>query len=291
MKLKDKRMKITAETLNNIKILKLYSWENGFKNKINKAREEELINREKNYGIENLNSMIQWSGPIFTSLISIGLYQYFNEKFKIEDIFTILNLFNKIQGPLKYLPNLVNHFYETVISTERIEKFLKQEEINPDNIIKDYSDNKIKIKIENGNYSWGIPQGDDEKDDKNDKEKISKKKVKNNNKKFGKIYQEIELVEKIYIPEENDSNKKKKKKKKNKEDSYIELGKNETIEDNENIEDDDDDNTISIVNNTLVPVLKDINLVINKGEFVCIIGEVGSGKSSLIQSFLNCLIP
>ena len=101
MKFKDKRMKITSETFNNIKILKLYSWENGFKNKINKAREEELFNREKNYGIENLNSMIQWSGPIFTSLASIGLYQYFNEKFKIEDIFTILNLFNKIQGPLK----------------------------------------------------------------------------------------------------------------------------------------------------------------------------------------------
>ena len=292
MKFKDKRMKITSETFNNIKILKLYSWENGFKAKINKAREEELINRQKNYGIENLNSMIQWSGPIFTSLISIGLYQYFNEKFKIEDIFTILNLFNKIQGPLKYLPNLVNHFYETVISTERIEKFLKQEEINPNNIIKDYSDKKIKIKIENGSYSWGMPQGDDEKDDKNDKEKISKKNVKNS-KKFDKIYQEIELVEKIYIPEENDSNKKKKKKmkNKNKDDKYIELGKNETIDDNGNTEDDDDDNTISIVNNTLVPVLKDINFVVNKGEFVCIIGEVGSGKSSLLQSFLNCLIP
>ena len=40
MKFKDKRMKITSETFNNIKILKLYSWENEFKNKINKARKE-----------------------------------------------------------------------------------------------------------------------------------------------------------------------------------------------------------------------------------------------------------
>jgi len=71
----------------------------------------------------------------------------------------------------------------------------------------------------------------------------------------------------------------------------MELGKNESIDDNEDMQDDDEDNTISIVNNTLTPVLKDINLVINKGEFVCIIGEVGSGKSSLLQSFLNCLIP
>ena len=87
MKFKDKRMKITSETLNNIKILKLYSWENGFKNRINQSREEELLNREKNNKLENLNSMIQWSGPIFTSLISIGLFQYLNLKLKIYLLF------------------------------------------------------------------------------------------------------------------------------------------------------------------------------------------------------------
>ena len=91
--------------------------------------------------------MIQWSGPIFTSLISIGLFQYLKGEFKIEDIFTILNLFKKIQGPLKYLPRLLNNFYETVISTERIEKFLKQEEVNPQNLIRNYSEKNIKIKI------------------------------------------------------------------------------------------------------------------------------------------------
>ena len=182
MKYKDKRMKITSETFNNIKILKLYSWENGFKDKINKARDEELLNRERNYHIENLNSMIQWSGSIFTSIVSIGLFQYFNDKFKIEDIFTILNLFNKIQGPLKYLPNLVNHFYETVISTERIEKFLKQEEVNPDNIIKNYSEKKIKVKIENGNFSWRILLTEEKniKEKKIEEEKIYIKKRQKN---------------------------------------------------------------------------------------------------------------
>ena len=36
--------------------------------------------------------------------------------------------------------------------------------------------------------------------------------------------------------------------------------------------------------------LKDINLQIKKGEFVCIIGDVGSGKSSLLQSVIGDLI-
>lgn len=34
-------------------------------------------------------------------------------------------------------------------------------------------------------------------------------------------------------------------------------------------------------------VLKDINLLINKGEFLYIIGKVGSGKSSLLKTFYN----
>ena len=42
LELKDERMKITTETFNNISILKLYSWENEFKKKIMKARENEL---------------------------------------------------------------------------------------------------------------------------------------------------------------------------------------------------------------------------------------------------------
>ena len=282
MEFKDKRMKITSETFNNIKILKLYSWENEFKNKINQARKDELLNRESNNKVENLNSMIQWTGPILTSLISIGFFQYFNEKFKIEDIFTILNLFGKIESPLKYLPNLLSRFYETVISTERIENFLKQEEFNPNNIIKDDSENKIKIKIEKGNFSWGIPQGNDEEDDKKNLDKKDKKM----NKQDKKIAKEIELVEKISIPDDIETDTENSEENVN----FLREDKGDTS-DNENNSDSHNHNTISIFNNSLTPVLKNINLEINKGEFVCIIGEVGSGKSSLLQSFINCLIP
>lgn len=36
--------------------------------------------------------------------------------------------------------------------------------------------------------------------------------------------------------------------------------------------------------------LKNISLKIKKGEFVCVIGEVGSGKSSLISALLADMI-
>ena len=42
--------------------------------------------------------------------------------------------------------------------------------------------------------------------------------------------------------------------------------------------------------NPLEPILKNINFEIKQGEFICIIGEVGCGKSSLLQAILNCMI-
>jgi ABC-type lipoprotein export system ATPase subunit len=37
--------------------------------------------------------------------------------------------------------------------------------------------------------------------------------------------------------------------------------------------------------------LKNVNCSIKKGEFVCIIGDVGSGKSSLLQALIGDMLP
>ena len=37
--------------------------------------------------------------------------------------------------------------------------------------------------------------------------------------------------------------------------------------------------------------LKEIELQVKKGEFVCIIGDVGSGKSSILSTIIGDLIP
>ena len=40
-----------------------------------------------------------------------------------------------------------------------------------------------------------------------------------------------------------------------------------------------------------VVILRDIDLKIKKGEFVCIVGKVGSGKSSLLSAMIGDLLP
>ena len=45
-----------------------------------------------------------------------------------------------------------------------------------------------------------------------------------------------------------------------------------------------------ILSTDLKIILKDINLSFEKGELIMILGEVGSGKSSLLQALLNNML-
>ena len=312
MALKDKRMKKITETFNNIKILKLYSWEEEFKNKIDLAREDELQNLEERFGVQNLNQTIQWFAPVAPAVVSIGTYQYFHAVLKIEDIMTSLRIFNNLQWPIRMIPGLVNNFNEVAISMKRIQKYLFQDEINPGNIIKKdkYMDlNKLSIKIENGDYSWGVPPTSLAEIKMQDlKSRGISLDMKKPGKKFGEKGEKKKKVSRSPIelsteigkgPEYNkfsdeistddstiniDTSSEKLEKK----DKLLEKINNIDLEGGLGIDDNKEKEKKKI--NPLKPILKNINFEIKQGEFVCIIGEVGCGKSSLLQAILNNML-
>ena len=308
MALKDKRMKKITETFNNIKILKLYSWEEEFKNKIDLAREDELQNLEERFNVQNLNQTIQWFAPVATAVVSIGVYQYFHSVLKIEDIMTSLSIFNSLQWPLRMIPGIINNFNEVTISMKRIQKYLFQDEINPGNIIKKdkYMDlNNLSIKIENGNYSWGLPPTslaeikmqdlksrgislNMKRKGKGPKETTEKRKIKkdisyelstaiNKEPDYSKFSDEISTDESTISTSSNPKEKR---------DKLMEKINNVDLEGGLGISEKKGKKKI----NPLEPILKNINFEIKQGEFVCIIGEVGCGKSSLLQAILNNML-
>ena len=157
---KDTCMKITTETLENIKILKLYNWENQFKQKILDARNVEMDYTEQRYTMTNLNQTVNWLCPTLVSIVTIGVYQLFNDSFNISTMLIGLSIFNKLQGPVRMLPNVINSILETTVSLKRIEDFLKQPDIDRSIIHRGpYDENgEYAIKIEGGNFSWGVKQ-------------------------------------------------------------------------------------------------------------------------------------
>ncbi len=268
IKKSDMRMKLTTQTFNNLKVIKLYGWDDIFLNRIEKTRKEEIDSLNKRYIVTQISQTLLWLAPIAMSVAAIGAYQFLNERFKIEDIFTCIGIFTSIQNPMKNLPVTIDIILEALVSLSRIEKFLSEPEINENNIIhneKSSSSQNIAIKIENGTFSWGEQRFKTTKHNLNKKNEI---KVKSS--------QPIELLD-LNNNLTNNSNS-------------IHPYENKPLFEKDIIK----DKKYVAETPTEQLILTNINLEIKKGEFICIIGEIGSGKSSLVQSLLNnmiCLTP
>ena len=310
MKKSDLRMKVTTEMINNLKVIKLNGWDDIALKKIQEARGEELNVLGSRYYITTISQTLLWLAPIAMSVASIGLYQYLNDDFKIEDIFTSLGIFTSFQSLLKILPTTLDIFAETLISLRRIEQFLELSEVDDSNIIK-YDDNTMKkniaLQITNGNFTWNKnylnktnkleinKENEETKDKKNERRKnvgrrrtcieLNKLDLNKKNEFFssGDSNEEEREKNKKFIKNEFERNGKYENEKNKKED---ESDKN-SIKEEDALSANSSEKNISIKK---IYTLKNINFTVKEGEFVCIIGEVGSGKSSLVQALLNNMI-
>jgi len=296
LKMSDKRMRVTTETFNNLKVIKLYGWDRFFLEKIQSARDEELDALNKRYYITTISQTLLWLAPIAMSVSSIGLYQYINKTFKVEDIFTCLAIFTSIQNPMRSLPTTFDIIMETIASMKRIEYFLKLPEIHNDTIIRNdlITKNKgIAIQIDNGTFKWGkiqtskkVQNSDVLPKSKNVPLKpklinsyIQLSQIPSNyqplpsKNKNSRLYSDLENEFKQLSPKVEEGNRK------------LFSFENTSNKLSLSISSSGPSESKKIINDEVY--LNNINLTVRKGEFICIIGEVGSGKSSLIQAILN----
>ena len=310
IKKSDSRINVTYEMISNLKAIKLNAWDDIAIRKIQEARGEELNALELRYYITTISQTLLWFAPIAMSLASIGLYQYLNDEFKIEDVFASLGIFTSFKSLLRNLPNTLNVFVETLVSLSRIEKFLDLPEVDDSNIEKDdeiTTKKKIALQIKNGNFTWdenykskAIKISQNLKINLNEEAKEAQDEnindINTSNSKKPKMRRQTMMMSSV--PISSQFNKKKKNEFFSSDEDSNEKNSNENEEeksDNLNFDDDDDD-AISLnesqkgTKDQKTYALKNINFTIKEGEFVCIIGEVGSGKSSLIQALLNNMI-
>ena len=283
MEKKDLCMKITSEALENIKILKLYNWENEFKRKIIEARKIEMDYSKKRFFILNLIRSLNYLCPTLISILTIGIYNLFNDSFNISTMLIGLSIFSKLQTPIKMLQNLINMIIDSIVSFKRIEDFLKQPDIQREIIHKEKYNpqGEYAIKISGGNFSWGLkPNNKQIKETKaiphkkNKNKKIisftSKNKILNVVNEFGGINNQENFYQLNENNQENEDNNNTKIKEKEKDGYKIQINIPKDIDYDIN--------------------LKNINIEIKPKELVAIIGEIGSGKTSLLQAIINNLI-
>ncbi len=289
----DDRLKVTTETLFNLKVLKLYSWENYFLDKIYEKREEELKEANRIFQIQNLNRTLLWFSPVATAVVSIGTYVYFTNEVRVEDIFTCLGILSSIQEPIRMIAMIYANLLDSLISMKRIEKFLAQDDIIEENLIKNDEEsinNGFDIIIKNCDFSWGMGKKAEKKEEEEKKKDKGKKKGKEEEKKIEetkngeneeKKEENNENIENKNEDDKNEDKKEEEKKEEEKKEDEIQLDKDDKNEEEKKEEEiQNDENQIEDDNlrakNTEIPSEKKI-------EEISTSPETQSSKSLLNQ--------
>ena len=130
LKKKDKRMRLTTHTFHIIKILKLFGWEDEFKDNIDQKRNDELINVKNILYLTALRTFVNSNLSLLTSLASIGGYTYFFGAMEIKTLFSSTKLVKEVAVPLIDIPQFITDLNSLLISLKRIQNFLLVKDID-----------------------------------------------------------------------------------------------------------------------------------------------------------------
>ncbi|TDL26292.1 multidrug resistance-associated ABC transporter [Rickenella mellea] len=129
IKITDKRVRLTTEILQGIRLIKLYAWEAFYVHQINIFRKREI----KTFRIASLAIAVLISSmtivPTLATVLSFITYALTKHPLNPAIIFSSLQLFNIIRQPLVFLPFVLSIVVDASVALKRVSTFLVAEEL------------------------------------------------------------------------------------------------------------------------------------------------------------------
>ncbi|KAL1814377.1 ABC transporter C family member 8-like isoform X2 [Daucus carota subsp. sativus] len=162
MSAQDQRLRSTSEILNNMKIIKLQSWEEKFKKLIESYRDNEFKWLSESQLKKVYGTVLYWMSPtIVSSVVFIGCAFLKSAPFNAGTIFTILSALRVMSEPVRMIPEALSMLIQIKVSFDRINSFLLDDELIRNENARKSGDSEISARILNGDFSWdpesGIP--------------------------------------------------------------------------------------------------------------------------------------
>lgn len=249
MKAMDARLRIVNEVLGGIKIVKLYSWEDSFKAKIQVTRLAELKVLRGFGRMFSAVALVFMSTPLVITLVSLAVYSthggpgFTPGDMSPQTVFVSISLFGLLSKPISGMSNIMAQLTGIQVATTRIQKYLLSEEIDDTVIEREpengQDDGRPVIEIQDGVFAWcpeHAPIETEKQRKTREKEEAKKQKMAEMMaKKMGKPIPEKKPEEPI---------------------DYS-------------------------------PTLTNINLAVAKGSLTAVVGRVGQGKTSLLSALIG----
>lgn len=282
LKYTDQRVKLMNQLLVGIRVLKMYAWEAAQESVVLEVRKDELGRLRKAIPMRVGMQTLLFAAPNLAMVVCFAVYGTVNpSSFTPAAIFTSISLFALMRFPLIFLPFALVQLTNALVSMRRLTSFFLMEDRKE--IVEPRDD--IGLEIIDGNFYWP----DQEK--AHEPEPKAKSKKRDNKKKNGTEDAKRSARKGEVVPSPFDQPLKKEG------DALVELP---SMMEDETSSDDIVDSALStpsdlkkikdgeaIKNDGQKWWLRDVNIKVNDGELVCVVGRVGCGKSSLIHALLG----
>ncbi|KAL2334833.1 hypothetical protein Fmac_016046 [Flemingia macrophylla] len=156
MMAQDERLKASSEALVNMKVLKLYAWENHFKNSIARVRNLELkllgaVQLRKAYNI-----FLFWASPVLVSAASFGACYLLKIPLHANNVFTFVATLRVVQESITSIPDVIGVVIQAKVAFDRIVIFLNAPELQSENFRNRCFGDSIRgsISIKFADFSW-----------------------------------------------------------------------------------------------------------------------------------------
>ena len=136
MRRQDRRVKAIAESLSNIKMLKMYAWTHIFQRIISERRQDELTILWKRMRVSQVLITNLYFFPQILSAVVFSFYIGFGGTLQLDIAFTVITILALIKDPLRALPLFVGQLIEFRVSMRRIQEFLLVEEVNKSMVVR-----------------------------------------------------------------------------------------------------------------------------------------------------------
>ncbi|KAJ0007144.1 hypothetical protein Pint_28812 [Pistacia integerrima] len=152
----DERLRATSEILNSMKIIKLQSWEEKFKNLIESRRDREFKWLSESQLRKAYGTVVYWMSPtLISSVIFLGCALIGSAPLNASTIFTVLASLRSMGEPVRMIPEALSVMIQVKVSFDRINAVLLDDELKNDDVKRISLQNSDRsVNIQEGNFSW-----------------------------------------------------------------------------------------------------------------------------------------